>query len=54
MGTTSSTPEFIGIGVQKSATTWVYNILRDHPEVRISALKEINFFYIISFRKSPL
>ncbi len=36
--------DFIGIGVQKSATTWVYKVLEDHPEVTCSQPKELNFF----------
>ena len=39
-----STPNFIGIGAQKCATTWIYEILRDHPEVTLSHKKEIDFF----------
>lgn len=39
-----ATPGFIGIGVQKSATTWIYDNLHDHPEVCVSEVKEINFF----------
>lgn len=35
---------FIGIGVQKSATTWIYRVLEDHPEVSCSQPKELNFF----------
>jgi hypothetical protein len=34
----------IGIGVQKCATTWLYEILRDHPQVALSARKELDFF----------
>lgn len=37
-------PNFIGIGVQRSATTWVYACLREHPEVFVSNKKEIHFF----------
>ena len=35
---------FVGIGVQKCASTWLYDILRDHPEVALSDRKEIDFF----------
>lgn len=44
MTDTVGKPGFIGIGVQKCATTWIYDILRDHPEVGMSATKEVNFF----------
>lgn len=37
-------PTFIGIGAQKCASTWIYDILRDHPEVALSEPKELDFF----------
>lgn len=37
-------PNFIGIGVQKCASTWLYAALRAHPEVWIAPAKELNFF----------
>jgi hypothetical protein len=37
-------PAFIGIGVQKCATTWVYRILEDHPQACLSSPKELHFF----------
>lgn len=37
-------PDFIGIGAQKAATTWIYDILKDHPEVALSEQKELDFF----------
>ena len=37
-------PAFIGIGAQKCASTWLYNILADHPEVWLSEKKELDFF----------
>ena len=37
-------PDFIGIGAQKCASTWVYRILEDHPEVGVSQPKEVNYF----------
>ena len=40
----SNLPTFIGIGVMKSATTWLSECLRQHPEVYLSELKEIHFF----------
>lgn len=35
---------FIGIGGQKCASTWVYDILDGHPEVSLSRDKEVDFF----------
>lgn len=37
-------PTFIGIGAQKCASTWLYRILADHPQVAMSAGKELDFF----------
>jgi hypothetical protein len=36
-------PDFVGIGVQKSGTTWVADVLRQHPGVLLET-KEISFF----------
>lgn len=41
--------DIIGIGVQKAATTWLFQCLTDHPRIRPAAdpefrTKEINFF----------
>lgn len=38
-----STIDFIGIGAQKSGTSWAYTCLYEHPEVCIP-VKEIHFF----------
>jgi len=37
-------PTFIGIGAQKCATTWLYDLLQLHPAVGLSSVKEIHFF----------
>ncbi len=37
-------PTFIGIGAQKCASSWLYDILADHPEAALSAKKELDFF----------
>ena len=37
-------PNFIGIGAPKSATTWLFRCLREHPEVYLAPCKETNFF----------
>jgi hypothetical protein len=34
----------IGIGAQKCASTWVYGMLAEHPDVAVSEEKEVNFF----------
>lgn len=34
----------VGIGVQKAATTWLFDALARHPEIRASRIKELDFF----------
>jgi hypothetical protein len=39
--------DFIGIGVQRAATTWLFSCLKEHPEIRgatVANNKELNFF----------
>ena len=44
MEMTGNKPTFVGIGAQKCASTWLYHVLQDHPEVQVSEEKELNFF----------
>ena len=37
-------PDFLGIGAQKSGTTWLHENLRCHPEVYLHDAKELHFF----------
>lgn len=37
-------PDIIGIGAEKSATTWAWTILDQHPSIVMSQPKELNFF----------
>lgn len=37
-------PNFIGLGAPKSATTWLFHCLREHPEVFVADSKEVMFF----------
>ena len=37
-------PDFLGIGAQKCASTWLYRMLAAHPEVGVSQEKEVDFF----------
>jgi hypothetical protein len=37
-------PNFIGVGAQKCASSWVYDILKDHPQAALSDKKELDFF----------
>ncbi|MEO2017422.1 MAG: sulfotransferase domain-containing protein [Fuerstiella sp.] len=37
-------PGFIGIGAEKSATTWAWTVLNEHPSICMSQPKELNYF----------
>ena len=37
-------PAFIGIGAEKSATTWAWTVLDEHPAICMSQPKELNYF----------
>jgi len=37
-------PDFLGIGAQKAGTTWLYQMLRQHPDVFFPPIKEIHYF----------
>ncbi|MEJ2008462.1 MAG: sulfotransferase domain-containing protein [Acidobacteriota bacterium] len=37
-------PDFLGIGIDKAGTTWLYEVLDKHPEVFVSHQKELNYF----------
>jgi hypothetical protein len=39
-------PHFICIGAQKSGTTWLYQNLKDHPQIWLPPLKELRYFRI--------
>lgn len=37
-------PDFVGIGAQKAGTTWLYDMLAQHPSVWLPPMKEVHFF----------
>jgi hypothetical protein len=37
-------PDFLGIGAERAATTWLHQCLREHPQVFVAPCKEIHFF----------
>lgn len=37
-------PDFIGIGDQKAATSWIFQCLAEHPDICGSSSKEVHFF----------
>lgn len=40
----SSYPNFLYIGVSKAGSSWIYEILREHPEVFVPPAKDLQFF----------
>ena len=42
--TSSIRPNFIGIGAQKCASTWLFDIIDTHPQASLSSHKELDFF----------
>ena len=52
LGKDSLKVDFIGIGIRKSATTWIAKCLGEHPQICFSSKKEIHFFdKLFNFRK---
>jgi hypothetical protein len=45
-------PSFVGIGAEKSATTWCWLTLDAHPEVGMSQPKELNYFNL-NYERGP-
>ncbi len=39
-----NTPYFIGIGSSRSASSWIFNCLKEHPEICSNIFKETRFF----------
>lgn len=37
-------PDFVGIGAEKSGTTWLCRMLQAHPEIYVPGIKEVRFF----------
>jgi hypothetical protein len=38
-------PDFIGLGAQRSGTTWLYSLIAAHPDVHSDTVKELHFFH---------
>lgn len=46
-----SKPLFLfGIGAQKSGTTWVYDLLKSHPDCHCSDIKEFHYFDVMHLK----
>jgi hypothetical protein len=37
-------PDFVGVGAQRSGTTWWWRLLCDHPQVQVPVAKELHYF----------
>lgn len=37
-------PDMLGIGAQRSGSTWLYNNLNAHPEIWLTPVKELHYF----------
>lgn len=38
---------FYGVGAQKSGTSWLYTYLRDHPQVFMNEVKELDYWSLV-------
>jgi hypothetical protein len=39
-------PTFLGIGSMRCGSTWLYQVLKRHPDIQLSELKEVDFFFL--------
>ena len=44
-GWSTAPPDFIGLGAQRSGTTWLYSLIAAHPDVQGEATKELHYFH---------
>lgn len=40
-------PDFLGVGPEKTGSTWLHTLLEDHPETWITPIKELLYFWEI-------
>lgn len=50
---TAGGPQFLGIGAQKAATTWLDRSLRHHPSIWLPPLKELHYFDDLAVGSAP-
>ncbi len=41
-----SLPTFLGIGSMRCGSTWLYEVLKRHPDIQVSEFKEVDFFFM--------
>src|SRR6266513_4992327 len=39
-------PTFLGIGSMRCGSTWLYEVLKCHPDIQMSHCKEMYFFFV--------
>jgi len=44
-GWTVAPPDFVGLGAQRSGTTWLYSLIAAHPDVQGGSTKELHYFH---------
>jgi hypothetical protein len=44
-------PTFLYIGAEKAGSTWIWEILREHPDVFVTPAKDLMFFYSQQYRE---
>jgi hypothetical protein len=44
-GWQAAAPDFIGLGAQRSGTTWLYSLIAAHPGVHGNVVKELHYFH---------
>jgi len=44
-GWTTAPPDFVGLGAQRSGTTWLYALIAAHPDVQGDTTKELHYFH---------
>jgi hypothetical protein len=47
-------PTFLGIGSMRCGSTWLYQALKCHPDIRLSDAKELDFFFMPKMLKRDL
>jgi hypothetical protein len=48
MSRLKNAPDFLGVGMQKAGTSWLYEQLRNHPDAWLPKRKELHFFDALS------
>jgi hypothetical protein len=47
-------PTFLGIGSMRCGSTWLYQVLKCHPDIQVSELKEADFFFLYRMQRYDL